>query len=82
MHLWWILGSFRPCQLFHSYEFVRARTSQKKFAVGFLMFDTEVASVDVVSEEEVRHFRWVATNLAQLHEIILRLGKSAGRGSK
>jgi len=49
---------------------------------GGTHFDTEVASVDVISEEEVGGVGWVATNLEKSHEIILRLGKLADRDSK
>jgi len=40
-------------------------------------FDAEVASVDVVSEEEVAGHGGMTTNLEQSHEIILRYGKLA-----
>ena len=40
-------------------------------------FDAEVASVDVVSEEEVASNGGRTTDLEQLHEIILRYGKLA-----
>jgi hypothetical protein len=35
--------------------------------------DAEVASIDVVSEEEVAGIGWFATDFEQLHEIILQL---------
>ena len=41
---------------------------------GRTHFDAEVASVDVVSEEEVAGNGRMAPNLEQCHEIILRHG--------
>ena len=44
--------------------------------------DAEIASVDVVSEEEVACVGGFAADLEEFHEIILRHGTSAGQESK
>ena len=44
-------------------------------------FDAEVASVGVVSEEEVAGNGGMTTDLEQFHEIILRYGKLAATES-
>ena len=44
-------------------------------------FDAEVATIDVVSEEEVSSSGGMTTDLEQGHEIILRYGKLAATES-
>ena len=42
-----------------------------KGSTGATNLDTEVPSVDVVTQEEVSRVRWTATKLKQLHKVVL-----------
>ena len=52
---------------------------REKAKEGRTHLDAEVASVDIVSEEEVSSIGGFATDLEEFHEIILRYGKLASK---